>query len=119
MHLQLAADFLSNVPPFLQSAPPVVDIIVAPTTTKQSVSTSLFFMSVLQNSMDVLPAPPVMMVGPLTDGGWSVLPNVPALLSLIPIASGVAAASWNTPTFEAIGFAAAVEYGGSIRLKCI
>lgn len=40
--------------------------------------------------------------------GMKALPSLPALLSLIPIALGIAAASWNHPTFEAVGFAAAI-----------
>lgn len=39
--------------------------------------------------------------------GVSALPNVAALASLVPIAVGIAAASWSAPTFEALGFAAA------------
>jgi len=40
--------------------------------------------------------------------GTSGLPNLPSLISLIPIALGIAAASWNSPTFELWGFIAAV-----------
>lgn len=40
--------------------------------------------------------------------GVQSLPNIPSLLSLIPIALGIAAASWNSPTFEWVGFLAAV-----------
>jgi hypothetical protein len=40
--------------------------------------------------------------------GTSSLPSVPVLLCLIPIALGIGAASWNHPTFEKIGFAAAM-----------
>jgi hypothetical protein len=40
--------------------------------------------------------------------GTKALPNPLALLSLLPIALGIAAASWNSPTFETIGFLAAV-----------
>jgi hypothetical protein len=40
--------------------------------------------------------------------GWGALPNSMALLSLVPIAFGIAAASWNSPTFETIGFVAAM-----------
>lgn len=40
--------------------------------------------------------------------GTNALPSVPALLSLIPIALGIGAASWNHPTFEPVGFAAAI-----------
>uniref|UniRef100_A0A7S3Q240 Sugar phosphate transporter domain-containing protein n=1 Tax=Chaetoceros debilis TaxID=122233 RepID=A0A7S3Q240_9STRA len=40
--------------------------------------------------------------------GLDAMPPIPALLSLIPIASGVAMASWNSPTFEKKGFAAAM-----------
>jgi hypothetical protein len=36
--------------------------------------------------------------------GVNALPNVPTLLSLIPIAFGIAAASWSAPTYELIGF---------------
>jgi hypothetical protein len=36
------------------------------------------------------------------------LPNPLALLSLLPIALGIAAASWNSPTFEKYGFLAAL-----------
>ena len=43
----------------------------------------------------------------LLDGTGS-LPNVLSLASLIPIAVGIAAASWNSPTFELWGFIAAV-----------
>lgn len=40
--------------------------------------------------------------------GTKALPNAGALLSLIPIALGIAAASWNSPNFEAWGFMAAM-----------
>ena len=40
--------------------------------------------------------------------GWESLPGPLALLSLIPIAVGIAAASWNSPTFELAGFIAAM-----------
>jgi hypothetical protein len=40
--------------------------------------------------------------------GTKALPNAMALASLLPIAIGIAAASWNSPTFETIGFLAAV-----------
>lgn len=36
------------------------------------------------------------------------LPNTRALFALIPIVVGIAAASWNTPNFEVLGFAAAL-----------
>lgn len=39
--------------------------------------------------------------------GVGALPNAAALASLVPIAVGIAAASWSAPTFEALGFAAA------------
>ena len=41
-------------------------------------------------------------------GGWHELPNALALASLIPIAVGIACASWNSPSFEPVGFAAAM-----------
>lgn len=40
--------------------------------------------------------------------GVSALPNAVALLSLVPIAVGIAAASWSTPSFELLGFMAAM-----------
>jgi hypothetical protein len=40
--------------------------------------------------------------------GTKALPNPLALASLVPIAFGIAAASWNSPTFETIGFLAAM-----------
>lgn len=40
--------------------------------------------------------------------GLGALPSVYALLTLIPIAMGVALASWKTPTFEKTGFMAAM-----------
>lgn len=40
--------------------------------------------------------------------GSKALPSGPTLLSLIPIALGIAAASWNSPTFESLGFATAM-----------
>jgi Triose-phosphate Transporter family len=43
----------------------------------------------------------------LLDGTGS-LPNALSLVSLIPIALGIAAASWNSPTFELWGFIAAI-----------
>ncbi|KAL7569347.1 hypothetical protein ACA910_016889 [Epithemia clementina (nom. ined.)] len=43
----------------------------------------------------------------LMDGVKS-LPNQYALLSLVPIAVGIGAASWNSPTFEIAGFSAAM-----------
>ena len=39
--------------------------------------------------------------------GVEALPGTPALLTLIPIALGIAGASWNHPTFETVGFLAA------------
>lgn len=36
--------------------------------------------------------------------GARALPSIPTLLTLIPIAGGIAAASWESPTFEGIGF---------------
>lgn len=41
-------------------------------------------------------------------GGIHELPNSLALASLIPIALGIACASWNSPSFEKIGFLAAL-----------
>lgn len=40
--------------------------------------------------------------------GASSLPSVPVLLCLLPIALGIGAASWNAPTFETLGFTAAM-----------
>lgn len=40
--------------------------------------------------------------------GISALPSNATLLSLLPIAFGIGAASWNSPTFELFGFLAAV-----------
>jgi solute carrier family 35, member E1 len=40
--------------------------------------------------------------------GASALPKLPTLLSLIPIAGGIALASWDSPVFEAKGFSFAV-----------
>jgi drug/metabolite transporter (DMT)-like permease len=40
--------------------------------------------------------------------GASSLPSIPVLLCLLPIALGIGAASWNSPTFEKIGFTAAM-----------
>jgi len=40
--------------------------------------------------------------------GRNALPNRLALLSLVPIAMGIAAASWNSPRFELFGFIAAM-----------
>jgi hypothetical protein len=40
--------------------------------------------------------------------GSSALPGTLTLLSLIPIALGIAASSWNSPTFETLGFVAAM-----------
>jgi hypothetical protein len=40
--------------------------------------------------------------------GMSALPSTPTLLSLIPIALGIGASSWNSPTFELLGFVAAL-----------
>ena len=39
----------------------------------------------------------------LLDGAQA-LPNIPTLISLIPIAFGIAAASWSAPTYELLGF---------------
>lgn len=39
--------------------------------------------------------------------GKDALPRLPAMLSLIPIALGIAAASWDHPTFEPVGLIAA------------
>lgn len=40
--------------------------------------------------------------------GISALPSTATLLSLVPIALGIGASSWNSPTFEALGFLAAL-----------
>jgi hypothetical protein len=40
--------------------------------------------------------------------GMGALPNALSLAALVPIAIGIAAASWNSPTFELWGFLAAV-----------
>jgi solute carrier family 35 protein E1 len=40
--------------------------------------------------------------------GYSALPSLRTLLTLIPIAGGIAMASWNSPTFETLGFLAAM-----------
>lgn len=40
--------------------------------------------------------------------GVKALPSVPALLALLPIGFGIAAASWNHPHFELLGFLAAI-----------
>lgn len=40
--------------------------------------------------------------------GVAALPSKATLLSLLPIAIGIGAASWNSPTFEVFGFAAAI-----------
>ncbi|KAG7361071.1 triose-phosphate transporter family protein [Nitzschia inconspicua] len=40
--------------------------------------------------------------------GVQALPNIKALLTLIPIALGIATSSWNHPTFEPLGFLAAM-----------
>ena len=40
--------------------------------------------------------------------GAKALPHRNALLSLLPIAIGIGAASWNSPTFEKVGFAASM-----------
>ncbi|KAL3782009.1 hypothetical protein ACHAW5_004528 [Stephanodiscus triporus] len=40
--------------------------------------------------------------------GISALPSNATLLSLVPIALGIGASSWNSPTFEALGFLAAL-----------
>lgn len=41
--------------------------------------------------------------------GAQSLPNIKALCSLIPIAMGIACASWNSPFFELVGFLAAIS----------
>ena len=43
----------------------------------------------------------------ILDGRES-LPSIPVLLSLVPIALGIATASWNHPTFEILGFLASL-----------
>eukprot|EP01082_Thalassiosira_pseudonana_P002681 g2508.t1 g2508 contig12:257467-258729(-) len=40
--------------------------------------------------------------------GFNALPSTATLLSLLPIAFGIGAASWNSPTFELVGFLAAL-----------
>lgn len=40
--------------------------------------------------------------------GFDALPSTKTLLTLIPIALGIGAASWNSPTFEKIGFISAL-----------
>ena len=41
-------------------------------------------------------------------GGTHELPSASALASLVPIAAGIACASWNSPSFEPLGFMAAM-----------
>lgn len=52
--------------------------------------------------------PIVTLIMTLILDGRSSLPSVPVLLSLVPIALGIAAASWDHPTFEPVGLFAAI-----------
>lgn len=62
--------------------------------------------SLTYTSKCIIPLITVLMT--LIVDGVSALPSNLALLMLIPIASGVALASWNSPTFETKGFVAAM-----------
>ena len=53
----------------------------------------------------------------LLTGGFGDLPNALALASLIPIAVGIACASWNSPSFELFGFLAAMT--STLAQRCV
>jgi len=71
-----------------------------------SVALDRIGISLTYTSKCVIPLITVLMT--LLADGFSALPSNAALLALIPIASGVGLASWNSPTFEKRGFIAAM-----------
>lgn len=94
-------DTLSDIPSF---ALPAAFLFVA--NYANSISLDRIGISLTYTSKCAIPLITVIMT--LCLDGKRALPGRPTLLSLVPIALGIAAASWDSPTFETIGFAAAV-----------
>ena len=98
---QRVTSTLANIPHFTL---PALFLFVA--NYANSVSLSRIGISLTYTSKCAIPLMTVLLTI-LMDGMGS-LPNPLALLSLVPIAVGIAAASWNSPTFELVGFLAAM-----------
>jgi hypothetical protein len=94
-------DTLSHVSPF---ALPACFLFVA--NLANSISLKRIGISLTYTSKCAIPLMTVILTVLLD--GTKALPHIYALLSLIPIAAGIAAASWNAPTFEVYGLTAAM-----------
>ena len=83
---------------------PAVFLFVANYT--NSISLNRIGISLTYTSKCAIPA--ITLILTILLDGMASLPSIPALLSLLPIGFGVAAASWNHPSFELLGFLAAL-----------
>lgn len=92
---------LSIVPDFVV---PAVFLFIANLT--NTISLNRIGISLTYTSKCAIPLLTVLITY-LLDGRTS-LPNLYAVLALLPIAGGIAAASWNAPTFEPYGFVTAI-----------
>ena len=91
---------LKLLPPF---ALPAVFLFIANYT--NSISLNRIGISLTYTSKCAIPLITLLLT--LVWDGVQALPSVPVLLSLVPIALGIATASWNNPTYEKYGFLAA------------
>ena len=91
-------DTLQNLPAFTL---PAIFLFVA--NYANSIALNRIGISLTYTSKCAIPLITVLLT--LILDGKSALPSKETLLSLIPIALGIACASWNSPTFEAFGFA--------------
>lgn len=101
MILQRVQSTLRNIPHFIV---PACFLFIA--NYANSISLNRIGISLTYTSKCGIPLMTVLLT--IAMDGISALPNSWALLSLIPIAAGIAAASWNSPTFELVGFLAAL-----------
>lgn len=83
---------------------PAIFLFVANYT--NSISLNRIGISLTYTSKCAIPA--ITLILTILLDGMESLPSIPALLSLVPIGFGVAAASWNHPSFEMLGFLAAL-----------
>jgi len=89
-----------------QFAWPALFLLVA--NWSNSIALNRIGISLTYTSKCGIPLITVLMTVLFLKGTAASLPNARALACLLPIAAGIAAASWNSPSFEAVGFAAAV-----------
>ena len=92
---------LRSVPPFLM---PALFLFVAHYS--NTLSLNRVGISLTYTSKCAIPLMTVVLTVLLD--GWKALPSRGPLLSLVPIALGIAAASWNSPTMDNLGFLAAM-----------